>query len=87
MVKHSAELLAMVQGMHADGALLSRLCIWNEALCIVNEEGVRAFWKGNMGGILCLIGTVVGNEYKSLYNLRLWSLSSFCIVKLGWYHL
>ncbi|KAI7755117.1 hypothetical protein M8C21_025987 [Ambrosia artemisiifolia] len=37
-----------VQGMHAEGALLSRPCIWKEALRVVNEEGVRAFWKGNM---------------------------------------
>ncbi|KAM0072686.1 putative mitochondrial carrier protein [Helianthus debilis subsp. tardiflorus] len=41
-------ILFQVQGMHAEGALLSRPCIWNEALRIVNEEGVRAFWKGNM---------------------------------------
>lgn len=34
--------------MHSEVALLSRPCIWNEALRIANEEGFRAFWKGNL---------------------------------------
>ncbi|KAI3742206.1 hypothetical protein L1987_59886 [Smallanthus sonchifolius] len=41
-------ILFQVQGMHSEGALLSRPCIWNEASRIVSEEGFRAFWKGNM---------------------------------------
>ncbi|KAJ9548003.1 hypothetical protein OSB04_020546 [Centaurea solstitialis] len=41
-------ILFQVQGMHSDVALLSRPCIWNEASRIANEEGVRAFWKGNL---------------------------------------
>ncbi|KAK3037464.1 hypothetical protein RJ639_031958 [Escallonia herrerae] len=41
-------ILFQVQGMHADAALLSKLSIWREASRIVNEEGFRAFWKGNL---------------------------------------
>ncbi|CAI9297614.1 unnamed protein product [Lactuca saligna] len=41
-------ILFQVQGMHSEVALLSRPCIWNEALRIANEEGFRAFWKGNL---------------------------------------
>ncbi|KAD3068380.1 hypothetical protein R6Q59_017776 [Mikania micrantha] len=41
-------ILFQVQGMHSEGALLSKPCIWKEALRIVNEEGFKAFWKGNM---------------------------------------
>lgn len=37
-----------VQGMHSDAAALSKASIWHEALRIVNEEGFRAFWKGNL---------------------------------------
>lgn len=41
-------ILFQVQGMHSDVAILSKPCIWREALRIVNEEGFRAFWKGNL---------------------------------------
>ncbi|XP_027073070.1 mitochondrial substrate carrier family protein B-like [Coffea eugenioides] len=41
-------ILFQVQGMHSDVAVLSKPCIWREALRIVNEEGFRAFWKGNL---------------------------------------
>ncbi|PON59927.1 Mitochondrial carrier protein [Parasponia andersonii] len=41
-------ILFQVQGMHSDVATLSKPCIWNEASRIVNEEGFRAFWKGNL---------------------------------------
>ncbi|KVI12157.1 Mitochondrial carrier domain-containing protein [Cynara cardunculus var. scolymus] len=41
-------ILFQVQGMHSEVALLSRPCIWNEASRIANEEGFRAFWKGNL---------------------------------------
>ncbi|XP_071700948.1 uncharacterized protein [Rutidosis leptorrhynchoides] len=41
-------ILFQVQGMHSDVALLSRPCIWTEAMRIANEEGIRAFWKGNL---------------------------------------
>lgn len=34
--------------MHFDVAALSKPSIWCEASRIVNEEGFRAFWKGNM---------------------------------------
>ncbi|MFS8025831.1 putative mitochondrial carrier domain superfamily [Helianthus anomalus] len=63
-----------VQGMHSDGALLSRLCIWNEALRVVNEEGVRAFWKGNMVTIARRLSYVVVNFYA--YQLTFNHLSS-----------
>ncbi|KAI4354576.1 hypothetical protein L6164_003426 [Bauhinia variegata] len=41
-------ILFQVQGMHTDVAALSKPCIWHEASRIVNEEGFRAFWKGNL---------------------------------------
>ncbi|CAH9087626.1 unnamed protein product [Cuscuta europaea] len=41
-------ILFQVQGMHSDVAVLSRPSIFREALRIVNEEGFRAFWKGNL---------------------------------------
>lgn len=34
--------------MHSDAAALSKTSIWHEAVRIVNEEGFRAFWKGNL---------------------------------------
>lgn len=37
-----------IQGMHSNVATLRKASIWNEASRIVNEEGVRAFWKGNL---------------------------------------
>ncbi|GLT92605.1 hypothetical protein SLE2022_104360 [Rubroshorea leprosula] len=41
-------ILFQVQGMHSDVATLSKACIWREASRIINEEGFRAFWKGNL---------------------------------------
>ncbi|KAL0333253.1 UNVERIFIED_CONTAM: Calcium-binding mitochondrial carrier protein SCaMC-1 [Sesamum angustifolium] len=41
-------ILFQVQGMHSDVALMSKPSIWREASRIVNEEGFRAFWKGNL---------------------------------------
>lgn len=34
--------------MHSDAACLGKANIWREASRIVSEEGVRAFWKGNL---------------------------------------
>lgn len=34
--------------MHSDVAILSKPSIGREAVRIVNEEGFRAFWKGNL---------------------------------------
>ncbi|XP_059456728.1 uncharacterized protein LOC132186722 isoform X2 [Corylus avellana] len=41
-------ILFQVQGMHSDVATLRKASIWREASRIVSEEGVRAFWKGNL---------------------------------------
>ncbi|XVF76704.1 hypothetical protein PTKIN_Ptkin13bG0287800 [Pterospermum kingtungense] len=41
-------ILFQVQGMHSDVSSLSKASIWREASRIVNEEGFRAFWKGNL---------------------------------------
>ncbi|XP_031741674.1 mitochondrial substrate carrier family protein B isoform X2 [Cucumis sativus] len=41
-------ILFQVQGMHSDVALLKKASIWHEASRIIHEEGVRAFWKGNL---------------------------------------
>lgn len=34
--------------MHSDFSALRKPSIWQEASRIINEEGFRAFWKGNM---------------------------------------
>jgi solute carrier family 25 phosphate transporter 23/24/25/41 len=34
--------------MHSDVAALSKANLWHEASRVMNEEGFRAFWKGNM---------------------------------------
>ncbi|KMT18414.1 hypothetical protein BVRB_2g025610 isoform A [Beta vulgaris subsp. vulgaris] len=34
--------------MHSDASTLRKACIWREASRIMHEEGVRAFWKGNL---------------------------------------
>ncbi|KAH7553753.1 hypothetical protein ACOSP7_029400 [Xanthoceras sorbifolium] len=41
-------ILFQVQGMESNVAALSKPCIWREASRIVNEEGFRAFWRGNL---------------------------------------
>ncbi|KAL3839477.1 hypothetical protein ACJIZ3_024068 [Penstemon smallii] len=41
-------ILFQVQGMHSDVAVMSKPSMYREALRIVNEEGFRAFWKGNL---------------------------------------
>ncbi|KAM7265386.1 hypothetical protein ACFE04_003069 [Oxalis oulophora] len=41
-------ILFQVQGMHSDIAALKKASIRHEFSRIVNEEGVRAFWKGNL---------------------------------------
>ncbi|GAV89961.1 Mito_carr domain-containing protein [Cephalotus follicularis] len=41
-------ILFQVQGMHSDIATLRKACILHEASRIINEEGFRAFWKGNL---------------------------------------
>ncbi|XP_062005463.1 uncharacterized protein LOC133722602 [Rosa rugosa] len=41
-------ILFQVQGMHSDVSALSKASIWREASRIANEEGFRAFWRGNL---------------------------------------
>ncbi|KAJ0453249.1 putative mitochondrial carrier protein [Helianthus annuus] len=41
-------ILFQVQGMHSDASTLRKSMLWREASRIVNEEGFRAFWKGNL---------------------------------------
>ncbi|XP_057971047.1 uncharacterized protein LOC131159868 [Malania oleifera] len=41
-------ILFQVQGMHSEVAVLSKASIWQEASRIANEEGFRAFWRGNL---------------------------------------
>ncbi|CAN0878685.1 Calcium-binding mitochondrial carrier protein SCaMC-1-A [Linum grandiflorum] len=41
-------ILFQIQGMHSDVTALSRPCVWREACRIFNEEGFRAFWRGNL---------------------------------------
>ncbi|GFZ02260.1 mitochondrial substrate carrier family protein [Actinidia rufa] len=63
-----------VQGMHSDVATLSKTSIWHEASRIVNEEGFRAFWKGNLVTIAHRLPYTSVNfyayeRYKSLLKL------------------
>ncbi|XP_023518867.1 mitochondrial substrate carrier family protein B-like [Cucurbita pepo subsp. pepo] len=41
-------ILFQVQGMHSDVVSMRKASIWHEASRIINEEGFRAFWKGNL---------------------------------------
>ncbi|KAL1535573.1 mitochondrial substrate carrier family protein B-like isoform X1 [Salvia divinorum] len=41
-------ILFQLQGMHSDASRLEKASIWREASRIAREEGVRAFWKGNL---------------------------------------
>ncbi|KAL2932362.1 Mitochondrial substrate carrier family protein B [Bienertia sinuspersici] len=41
-------ILFQIQGMHSDASKLRKACIWREASRIIREEGIRAFWKGNL---------------------------------------
>ncbi|KAL1195883.1 Calcium-dependent mitochondrial ATP-magnesium/phosphate carrier protein 2 [Cardamine amara subsp. amara] len=41
-------ILFQIQGMQSEAAILSSPNIWREASRIINEEGFRAFWKGNL---------------------------------------
>ncbi|GAB2216466.1 hypothetical protein Droror1_Dr00024240 [Drosera rotundifolia] len=41
-------ILFQVQGMHADLATMRKTNLWLEARRVLNEEGARAFWKGNL---------------------------------------
>uniref|UniRef100_A0A1J3C735 Mitochondrial substrate carrier family protein B n=1 Tax=Noccaea caerulescens TaxID=107243 RepID=A0A1J3C735_NOCCA len=41
-------ILFQLQGMQSEAAVLSRPSLWREASRIINEEGFRAFWKGNL---------------------------------------
>jgi hypothetical protein len=41
-------LIWQVAGMHSDVATLRKCSIWHEASRIFREEGIEAFWKGNL---------------------------------------
>ncbi|XP_057523083.1 uncharacterized protein LOC130802966 isoform X1 [Amaranthus tricolor] len=41
-------ILFQIQGMHSDASTLRKPCIWREASRVIHEEGIRAFWKGNL---------------------------------------
>ncbi|KAF2589914.1 hypothetical protein F2Q70_00040940 [Brassica cretica] len=41
-------ILFQVQGMHTNAAALKKPSILHEASRILNEEGLKAFWKGNL---------------------------------------
>ncbi|XP_057804094.1 mitochondrial adenine nucleotide transporter ADNT1-like isoform X3 [Salvia miltiorrhiza] len=41
-------ILFQIQGMHSDASRLEKASIWREASRIAREEGLRAFWKGNL---------------------------------------
>ncbi|KFK36685.1 hypothetical protein AALP_AA4G156200 [Arabis alpina] len=41
-------ILFQLQGMQSEAAVLGKISLWREASRIINEEGFRAFWKGNL---------------------------------------
>ncbi|KAL2336537.1 hypothetical protein Fmac_010983 [Flemingia macrophylla] len=69
-------ILFQVHGMHFDVAALSKPSIWGEASRIVNEEGFRAFWKGNLVTIAhrlpySAVNFYAYERYKNLLHLLL----------------
>lgn len=56
-------ILFQVQGMHCEVAARSKACIWQEASRIINEEGFRAFWKGNLVTIVHRLPYTAFNFY------------------------
>lgn len=69
--------------MHSDVAILSKPCIWREALRIVNEEGFRAFWKGNLVTIAHRLPYSSVSFYAYEHYKR---VSTFKISALHFYH-
>jgi len=80
--------------MHADVSALNKTGVWHEASRIINEEGLRAFWKGNLVTIVHRlpyssinfyayehykkVGSI-GNPFRCFYCLSsLVLLTSFC---------
>lgn len=49
--------------MQSEGAVLSRPSLWREASRIINEEGYRAFWKGNLVTVVHRIPYTAVNFY------------------------
>lgn len=49
--------------MRSDVMVLSKPCMWREGLRIVNEEGFRAFWKGNMVTVIHRLPYTAVNFY------------------------
>ncbi|XP_020236328.1 mitochondrial substrate carrier family protein B [Cajanus cajan] len=69
-------ILFQVHGMHFDVSALSKPSIWGEASRIVNEEGFRAFWKGNLVTIAhrlpySAVNFYAYERYKNLLHLLL----------------
>ncbi|XP_010517067.1 PREDICTED: mitochondrial substrate carrier family protein B isoform X2 [Camelina sativa] len=66
-------ILFQLQGMQSEGAVISRPTLWCEASRIINEEGFRAFWKGNMVTVAHRIPYTAVNfyayeEYNKFFN-------------------
>jgi solute carrier family 25 phosphate transporter 23/24/25/41 len=56
--------------MQSEGAVLSRPNLRREASRIINEEGYRAFWKGNLVTVVHRIPYTAVNFYAyEKYNL------------------
>ncbi|CAL9235951.1 unnamed protein product [Arabidopsis halleri] len=63
-------ILFQLQGMQSEGAVLSRPSLWREASRIINEEGYRAFWKGNLVTVVHRIPYTAVNFFAyEKYNL------------------
>lgn len=81
-------LLSQIQGMQSEAAILSSPNIWREASRIINEEGFRAFWKGNLVTVAHRLPYGAVNfysyeEYKTVsciqVSFRVRSVSSSCL--------
>jgi len=89
-------LLYQVHGMHFEMAALSKPSIWGEASRIVNEEGFRAFWKGNLVTIAHRLPYSAVNFYAyeryknvtsdALYIIFMWSSCCLSFLTLNQFH-
>lgn len=69
--------------MQSEGAVLSRPSLWCEASRIINEEGYRAFWKGNLVTVAHRIPYTAVNfyayeEYNKVSCVLVFSNLCFC---------
>lgn len=73
--------------MQTEAAVLSKPSLWREASRIVNEEGVRAFWKGNLVTVAhrlpySALNFYAYEKYNKVSSFALLSLCGLCLLSL-----